>query len=145
MKAAKVVGAVFLVVGLLFAIIGSINYILTFTETDERIYTTARIVRIDERKTGDPKFPIEYTTYVEVEVDGEKIIAQLNTYNSSFKTEKQIDIYYFEDDFNVVYQKESEHFLVLFPLVGVIFAILGAVLVFRKNTLSNSDIKIPFD
>ncbi len=130
MKTAKVVGTMFLVIGLLFAIIGSIKYILAFTEKDDRIYTTARIVRIDEHKTGDPEFPIEYAAYVEVEVCGEKIIAKLNTYNSSFKIEKQIDIYYFENDVNVVYQKDSEHIFILFPLVGVIFATFVAILAF---------------
>ena len=72
MKAAKVVGIFFLVFGLLFAILGSIKYIVAFKATDERIYATAHIVRIDEQKTGDPEFPIEYTTFVEFETDSKK-------------------------------------------------------------------------
>ena len=63
MKAAKIVGIIFLIIGLLFAFLGSIKYITSSIATDERIYATAHIVKIDERKTGDPEFPIEYTTF----------------------------------------------------------------------------------
>ena len=133
MKAAKIVGIVFLVIGLLFAIWGSIKYIATFKATNERIYTTARIVRIDERKTGDPEFPIEHTTFVEFEIDEKNITANLNTYNSSFKIGKQIDVYYFENDLQTVYEVGSDAFYIIFASVGLLFAILGAILTFRKK------------
>ena len=135
MKAAKVVGIFFLVFGLLFAILGSIKYIVAFKATDERIYATAHIVRIDERETGDPEFPIEYTTFVEYEVDGKSITAVLNTYKSSFKIGKQIDVYYFNNDLQSVYEAGSDAFYIIFASVGVIFAILGAILTFRKNVV----------
>ena len=108
MKAVKVVGIVFLMTGLIFAIIGSIKYIVEFNATDERIYATAHIVRIDERETGDPEFPTEYTTFVEFETDSKKITAKLNTYNSSFTVGKQIDVYYFENDLQTVYEVGSD-------------------------------------
>ena len=133
MKAVKVVGIVFLITGLLFAIIGSIKYIVEFNATDERIYATAHIVRIDERETGDPEFPTEYTTFVEFETDSKKITAKLNTYNSSFTVGKQIDVYYFENDLQTVYEVGSDAFYIIFALSGVLFAILGAILTFRKK------------
>lgn len=133
LKATKVIGVLFIVIGLVFTIVGTIKYILPFTEKDERIYTTAHIVRIDERETGDPEFPIEHTTYVELEVNGEKITTKLNTYKSSFKIGKQIDIYYFENDMQMVYKEGSDAFYILFALMGVIFATLGTVLAVRKN------------
>jgi len=133
MKPAKVIGIIFVVVGLLFAILGTIKYILAMTEKDDRIYTTARIVRIDERETGDLEFPVEHTTYVELEVDGENITAELNTYNSSFKTGKQIEIYYFENNLQLVYEAGSDVFYLIFTLVGLVFATLGVTLEFRKK------------
>ena len=133
MKAVKVVGIVFLMTGLLFAIIGSIKYIMELNATDQRIYATAHIVRIDERETGDPEFPIEYTTFVEFETDSKKTTAKLNTYNSSFTVGKQIDVYYFENDLQTVYEVGSNAFYILFALSGVLFAILGAILTFRKK------------
>ena len=133
MKAVKVVGIVFLMTGLLFAIIGSIKYIMELNATDQRIYATAHIVRIDERETGDPEFPIEYTTFVEFETDSKKITAKLNTYNSSFTVGKQIDVYYFENDLQTVYEVGSNAFYIIFALSGVLFAILGVILTFRKK------------
>ena len=133
MKAAKVVGIFFLVFGLLFAILGSIKYIVAFKATDERIYATAHIVRIDEQKTGDPEFSIEHTAFVEFETGSKKITAKLNTYNSSFTVGKQIDIYYFENDLQMVYEVGSNAFYIIFASVGVLFAILGTILIFRKK------------
>ena len=135
MKVAKIVGIVFLITGFLFAILGSIRYIASFKATDNRIYATAHIVRIDERETGDPEFPIEYTTFVEYEVDGKSITAVLNTYKSSFKIGKQIDVYYFNNDLQSVYEAGSDAFYIIYASVGVIFAILGAILTFRKNVV----------
>ena len=133
MKGAKIVGIVFLITGLLFAILGTIKYIASFMATDERIYATAYIIKIDERKTGDPEFPIEYTTFVEFEADGKNITANLNTHNSGFKIGKQVDVYYFENDLQTVYEVGSNANYIIFASVGLLFAILGATLAFRKN------------
>ena len=133
MKVAKIFGVLFIVIGLLFAILGAISYMVFLAEKDELIYTNAQIVRIDERKTGDPEFPTEYTAYVELEVNGEKITAELNTYKPSFKTGKQIKVCYFENDVQTVYEQGSENFFILFSLCGVIFAALGAILTFKLS------------
>ena len=135
MKTAKIVGIIFLTIGLFFAILGSIKYITSSIATDERIYATAHIVKIDERKTGDPEFPIEYTTFVEFEVDDKNITANLITHNSSFKIGKQVDVYYFKNDLQTVYEVGSNTNYFIFASVGLLFAILGAILTFRRNTV----------
>jgi len=140
-KATKVIGVLFIVIGLVFAILGSIRFILTFAEKDDRIYTTAHIVRIDERETGDPEFPVDHTTYVELEVNGEKITTELNVYRSDFKTGDQIEIYYFENDMQTVYKDGSDVFYIIFTFSGVFFAAIGAILVLRKiSILSKSNL-----
>lgn len=48
------------------------KYVITFTEKAGRVDTTASIVEIDEQENGDSEFPVEHTTYVELEVNGEK-------------------------------------------------------------------------
>ena len=136
MKATKIIGVLFIVIGLVFTILGTVKCILTFTGKEERIYTTAHIVRIDEQETGDPEFPIDYTTYVELEVNGEKITTKLNTHKSSFIIGEQIDIYYFENDMQTVYKDGSDVFYIIFSLSGVIFAAIGTILVLRKNKYS---------
>ena len=58
-------GVVFMIMGLVFLIVGTIECIVTFQEREERIYTTATIVNIEEYKTGDPDSPKRYKVYVE--------------------------------------------------------------------------------
>ena len=134
MKIEKVVGILFIVIGFVFAFLGIIKCAFTIKE-DGRIYTTAHIIRIDERETGDPEFPIEYTTYVELEVNGEKITTKLNSYSSSFEIGKQIGVYYFENDLQMVYKEGSDVFYIAFALIGVLFAIFGTILIFRKTNI----------
>lgn len=130
---AKIIGIAFVVVGMFFAAVGAIQYVVELTQKDERIYTTAEIVRIDERKTNDPDDPTDHTAYVEAEVKGEKITAKLNTYKSSFKVGKEIDIYYFENDPQTAYEKGSDIFFLIFSSVGIIFAIIGVVIVINAK------------
>lgn len=133
MKIEKIIGTAFIVIGILFAILGAVRYTLTLTEKNDRIYTTASIVRIDERETGDPEFPVEYTAYVELEANGETVTSELNTYKPSFEIEKQIEVYYFEENLQTVYEAGSDSFYPIFALVGLAFAALGAKLSFRKR------------
>jgi len=133
MKLTKIIGVLFIAFGLLFAILGAIRYIITFTERDDRIYTTALITEIDKRETGDPEFPTDYTIYVELEVDGKKITSELNTARSTFKTGDLVDIYYFENDLQTVYKTGSNGFYIIFTLGGLAFAAVGAALAFGKK------------
>ena len=102
MKLRKVAGILFIVVGISFVILGLIKYIILFTEKEDCVYTTANIVKIDERETGDPEEPIDYTTYVELEVNDDKVTTKLNTYKSSFKVGEKIEVYYFKNDTQII-------------------------------------------
>ena len=137
MKRIKVVGIFFIIFGFFFAITGAMKFITALEEADERIYTTATIVRIKEYKTSDPDDPVRHDTYVEFTLDGKQTERKLNTYRTGFKPGKEIEIYYFDDEINteekIVYEKGSENFLILFPIVGTAFAILGAFFVFNKK------------
>ena len=133
MKSAKIVGIVFVVFGILFAIIGTIAGIVHLMEKDDCKYATAYIVKIDEKKTGNPEFPIEYTTYVEFDINGKRITTKLNTYNSSFYIGKEIEVYYFENDLQTVYKNGSEAFFIIYPLVGVVFAAIGLLLIIKNK------------
>ena len=139
---AKIVGIVFVVVGMFFAAVGAIQYVVELSEKDERIYTTAEIVRIDERKTNDPDHPTDHTAYVELEVKGERITAKLNTYNSSFKIGKEIDVYYFENDTQTAYKKGSDIFFLIFSLAGIVFAIIGLVITVNAKHIRRTRITV---
>ena len=133
MKSAKIVGIVFAVCGILFAIIGTVSGIVRLMEKDDCKYATAYIVKIDEKKTGDPEFPIEYTTYVEFDINGNRITTKLNTYNSSFYIGKEIEVYYFENDLQTVYENGSEALFIVYALGGVVFAAIGLLLIIKNK------------
>ena len=128
----KLVGILFLVVGLVFAVLGVLKYANVLAGKDDRIHTTACIVQIDARETGDPEHPIAYTVYVELEGQGEGHVAQLNVYRSDFQTGKILEVYYYKDDMSAVYIQGSNVFYLLFSAVGLAFALLGTVFVARK-------------
>ena len=125
---AKIFGIALIVVGLLFAILGTIEYIATQEEAEDRIYTTANIVKIDMRRTSDPHDPVDCTTYVEIEVEGKTITAKLDTYKSSFEIGQQIDVYYFENDTQMIYQVGSDVFYIIFASAGLVFAAVGVII-----------------
>ena len=136
MKSVRIVGAIFVIVGLLFAALGCFLYIKEQSKADARIDTTARIVRIEERSTGNPDSPIEHTVYVTFTVNGQKIEAKLNIYRSSFSIGDDIEIYYYEDDLETVHEKGSEiFFLIIFSAVGGGNAVIGAVILYREKKL----------
>ena len=135
MRILRVFGLFFMIMGLVFLIFGTIECITTFQNREERIYTTATIVNIEEYETGDPDNHNRksYKVYVEFEVNDEKIIRELNTYNFNDRIGMEKEIYYFDNDMEMVYEKGSEIFLIIFPIVGTITAILGALLAFHRK------------
>ena len=52
MKAAKIVGIIFVVFGTLFAILGTVAGIVRLIEKDDCKYATAQIIKIDEKDRG---------------------------------------------------------------------------------------------
>ena len=133
MKSAKIVGIIFVVFGILFAIVGTVAGIVRLIEKDDCKYATAHIIKIDEKKTGDPEFPIDHTTYVELDANGNRITAKLNTYNSSFYIGKEVEVYYFENDVQTVYENGSEVFFIIYALGGVVFATIGSLLIIKSK------------
>ena len=131
MKSTKIVGVVFVIFGILFAILGAAEGIVRLMEKDDCKYATAHIVKIDEKKTGDSEFPIKYTTYVELYANGNQVIAKLNTYNSSFYIGKEIEVYYFENDLQTVYENGSEVLFIITALSGIAFAVIGSLLIIK--------------
>ena len=128
MRALKGVGLFFTIIGIFFALVGTIKYILVLNDIENRIYTTATIVEIDEYLTGDPDNPKGYNVYVEFEVNDDTVRSELNTYSYKYYVGGEISIYYYENDMNMVYKENSEHLLFIIPLVGISFSVIGFVL-----------------
>ena len=142
MRALKGVGLFLAIIGIFFALVGTIKYILVLNDIENRIYTTATIVEIDEYLTGDPDNPKGYNVYVQFEVDDDAVRSKLNTYSYKYYVGAEISIYYYENDMNIVYAENSEHLLLIFPLVGISLSILGFILFFNKK-VHNWILKLP--
>ena len=142
MRALKGVGLFFTIIGIFFALVGTIKYILVLNDIENRIYTTATIVEIDEYLTGDPDTPKGYNVYVEFEVNDETVRSELNTYSYKYYVGGEISIYYYENDMNMVYKENSEHLLFIIPLVGISFSVIGFVLLFNKK-VQNHLLRLP--
>ena len=69
MKGFKIVGLIFFVLGIFFAIIGTVEYISVLNASENRVYTTATIVEIEEYLTNDPDNRKGYNVYVEYKVN----------------------------------------------------------------------------
>ena len=133
MKSIKIIGLFFTLTGIFFIIAGFIEYFLSFKNMEDRIYTVAYIVKIDEIKTNDPENPKEFITYVEYESNGEMFVSELNTYSSKYMIGDKIDIYYFSDNIELVYKQGSEHLILLFPIIGMVVFSIGMILAFSKK------------
>ena len=132
MKIEKLIGIIFIVFGLIFAIWGAIDYIEAFTNADDRIYTTATIVKIEEKEINKD-FGNSYVAYAEFSINGEITTSRINVHKANFHIGKEIEIYYFKDSTDMVYLKDSEHLLVIYPVMGTVFVALGAGLALKKN------------
>ena len=94
MRILRVFGWGLMIIGIVFLILGTIECITSFQKREERIYTTATIVNIEEYKTGDPDNPKGHRVYVEFEVNDEKIViydngVQLDWYYNTIAEAKQ--------------------------------------------------------
>ena len=133
MKTIKIVGLVFLIVGLIFAIMGTNEYITSKQKIDERIYTEAVITRIERDHSSHNDGEILHDVFIQIEVEGKIIESKLNTYNSGMKVNDTISVYYYSDNLEYVYEVGSDEAMLLFPIIGGVFAIIGAIFLFSKK------------
>ena len=64
------------------------------------------------------------------------------TYSYKYYVGGKVSINYYENDMNIVYAENSEHLLLIFPLVGISLSILGFILFFNKK-VQNWILKLP--
>lgn len=122
----SIIGAVFLIVGVFFIILGFVLFASAkkFQETAEQ--TTAVITRIDtyRSRTAGGDHTTEHDVYIEYIVDGVEYNAQLDTYNSSMYEGKEIEVYYDPDNPKNV-KGGGSGLLLIMSAIGAVFAVIG--------------------
>lgn len=131
-KIEKIAYGVFFVIGLVFVFIG-IGLTFTLYNYSNKVETVGVITRIDENY-GTPK------VYVSYNVNDETRQSTLNSYSSNFKVGKELKIYYDKDNVSKIGNKETDLVFLVFPVMGLIFTIIGSVGLF-KNTDKLSKLK----
>lgn len=114
----------FAAIGILFTVIGVKISMNTFNY-ENKVETTGTITSITSHRDSDGD--TSHTVYVSYEVDGVIYESSLGGYSSSYKKGKEIEIYYDKDDPYEIGTKSIDLLMLLFPGLGLIFAIIGLV------------------
>ena len=126
------VPAMFLLVGVLLIVIGSIGLrkVIAFTET------TATIDSITTSKSGKNT---SHSVTVSYTVNGKTYKEPLGQYQRDFREGKHIDIYYNPDYPQEIYYPDVSGTVVLFVFGGIflLISLLGFILYFRKQQRPN--------
>lgn len=122
-------GLIFIVVGMVFIIVGSV-FGISKLNYDNKVNTTAVITEISSyrRSNGDRK----YDVYVLYHVNGKEYHSKLGGYSSSFYEGKEIEIYYDKDNPTKIGTKSIDFLFIIFLGMGLIFVIIGGLLVYKK-------------
>ena len=111
------IGAIFLIIGLV--IFGNIsNY-------ENKVDTIGTITKISSHESANDD--IDYEVYVSYTIEGKEYESKLNSYASNFYEGKEIKIYYDKDNPNEIGMKSLDLIFLIFPLIGLIFLITGAI------------------
>ena len=124
-------------VWVIFAIIGTFFFIVglfvcsSMFNTENKIYTTAIIT--DIVSYTDSNGDTSYDVFVEYEVDGKKYESELNMYSITFSEGKEIEIFYDKDNPNKIGSNSSNIMMLMFPLFGLIFMIIGIAGIYVRS------------
>jgi len=121
-KVENLIWIIFASVGTIFVLIGVVICMSIF-DYDNKIDTTGTITKISSYRDTDGDR--NYVVYVSYSVNGREYEAKLNSYSSSFYEGKEIEIYYDKGNPNKIGVKSLDLIFLIFPGIGLIFAIIG--------------------
>ncbi len=131
-KKEKFIFMIFLIIGLLFLILGTIICIKQFNYSG-KIETTGIISQIIPYTESDGD--IKHNVFVTYHVNGKEYTSELNGYSTSYYVGKEIPIYYNENNIDKIGVKSLDMLMLIFPGLGFIFACVGGIpLFFMNNT-----------
>lgn len=124
-------GIMFSAIGLIFLIVGMSMVLYNINFKRNALETTAVISSIERYRDSDGD--TRHTVYVKYTIDGKQYEERLNYYSSGMNTGKEVPIYYNPEKPNRILAKSSYSFFIFFfPLLGLIFAVIGFVFIFNK-------------
>lgn len=135
MNMKKIVFSTFVVVGLIFIVVGAIVCLKVF-DYSNTAETTAIITDIEtyyEYVGGDRR--VHHKTYLSYEVDGHSYTCVSQMYSSAWNIGDEIEVYYDIDNPQSVRSKDTDLALLVIPCLGVLFFCWGSIvlIVSRKK------------
>lgn len=115
---------IFFGIGMIFVVIGIFISLYVFNY-ENKIDTTGVITEINTYRGRDNEK--KYDVQVAYEVKGKEYESSLNVYSSSFYEGKEIDIYYDKNNPNKIGVKSLDFVFLIFPGIGIIFALIGGI------------------
>lgn len=115
--------AFFSLIGFIFFSLGIVLFFTLSIDKEDRVYTTAIIERIDQYRDSDGD--TSYDVFVSYIVDDKKYIEELNSYSSSYREGKEIEVYYDKNNPNKVRTNGFEFGFLIFSGLGLIFVVIG--------------------
>lgn len=128
----------FLTLGILILFIGSIIFVYKVKIKENGVESKAKVISVSQeiKYDEDNKETINYTAYVEYEVDGKRYNGKYNTSNIISKG-SYIKIYYDKDNPGIMVTDTNTISAVIIIVIGGFFIMIGLVNIFTKNYLKN--------
>ena len=108
---AKIVWIIFACIGIAFVILGFVIGNAMKIPEEDQVETTAVITEINRRRDSDGD--TTYDVWVEYEVKGKTYEQEIDTYVSSYKVGKEIEVIYDKNDPERVQAKDGEKIFTL--------------------------------
>lgn len=115
----------FMVVGLLFFMLGIYIMISQNISKENRVYTTAIIERIDRHTDSDGD--THYDVFISYDVDGKIYQRELNSYMSGYYEGKKIEVYYDKNNPSTVKTESSIIGMLIFAGLGLVIFVIGFI------------------
>lgn len=125
-----------LIFAIIFCIIASIVYFTNNYNEKNKVYTTAKISRIEETN-DENSTESTHVTYVTYNVGKKKYEAKINYYDPTYKVGQELNIYYYKDDNTKAGTKKGDNIskaCFIISIVILAFAIIALIAKRRGET-----------
>lgn len=130
-KLENLIWIVFTCIGTISLIIGLVIVSNVFNYKN-KVETTGIITEIS-RNRNYTKYRNKYKVFVSYTVEGKEYESILKIHYPNFYEGKEIEIYYDKNDPTKLGMKSSDLILIIFPLFGLVFFIIGVIGIFVKT------------
>ena len=126
----QVVFLIFVIIGLIFMVVGTVICLNVFDYSD-KVETTAIITEFESyQEYANGRTHTRHKTHITYDVEGSSYTNVVKMYSSSWNVGDEIEIYYDIDNPQNVGSKDTDWALLVIPCLGLMFFGLGSITLF---------------